>query len=220
MTQHRKPIIWCIGGIDPSSGAGLTQDSKVAHLYGIHSCCIVTANTVQDDESFISLNPTDDKIFLQQFNLLKKSHPPCVIKSGVLATNRQIITLADYLEKHPQVKYICDPVLSSTTGGSCLSDELLELMVIRLLPQAYLFTPNIPEAATFMKDDLIEQESNLSHLAKAISQHFSIDHVLIKGGHVNHQKKIDWFYNHKEQMHLHYQYETQALLIHVAQAVP
>ena len=106
--QISKPVIWCIGGIDPICASGLAADLKAADFFNIQANIIVSANTVQNNTDFISLNAVDDVVFLQQFQIMTLTSTPKVIKTGLITTLKQVDILHDYLKENPEIIYICD----------------------------------------------------------------------------------------------------------------
>ena len=185
MNENRLVVI---GGVDPTGNAGILQDIKVAHYFGIECVAIISANTVQSDQEFISLNPVEDKLFQSQFNCIMDSKLPSVIKSGVLASVNQVEILAQYLRQHPKIKYICDPVMISTSGGVCMEDDIINAIKAKLLPLCYLLTPNLTEAAYLLAHD-DSSSSATKKMAHMLGQKFKPQHVLLKGGHSQASRK-------------------------------
>ena len=114
-----------IGGVDPTTHAGILQDIKVANFFATECTAVITANTVQSDCHFKSLNTVADHVFCEQFDSVVRSHKPQVIKSGVLTSIAQIEILSKYLQAHPEIKYICDPVIGTSSGGKLMGVRLL-----------------------------------------------------------------------------------------------
>ena len=52
MTQ---PVIWCIGGIDSSGGAGVTRDALTLADLHLHACVITTQITVQSNTRMLTV---------------------------------------------------------------------------------------------------------------------------------------------------------------------
>lgn len=170
-----------IGGIDPTGHAGILQDIKVANYFSTKCNAVISANTIQSDHKFVKLNPIDNDIFEQQFNCIMDSCNPCVVKSGVLASIGQIKILASYLKKHPKVKYICDPIIGATSGGTFMYAEVIHELKKELLPLCYLITPNYIEAQSFLATE--EILTNMQEITYALSSQLNIDNILLKGGH-------------------------------------
>ena len=65
-----KQIIWTISGSDCSGGAGIAADIKTAHCLGLEICTLITANTVQNSQQLVAINPVDVEILKQKVDCL------------------------------------------------------------------------------------------------------------------------------------------------------
>jgi hydroxymethylpyrimidine kinase/phosphomethylpyrimidine kinase/thiamine-phosphate diphosphorylase len=176
----RKPIVWTISGSDCSGGAGIAADIKTGHALGVDVCHLITANTVQNSEKLLSVNPIDTDILQQQVNVLIDDKPPSVIKIGLLANIEQVTwlisVLADVKSKYPSLMIVFDPVGQASVGGAF--SQLQREDLTELLALVDVITPNLNEA---------QQLSNLTstkpaELAEQISK-FGVNSVIVKGGH-------------------------------------
>lgn len=203
--ENNKVNLLVIGGIDPTAHAGVLQDIKVANYFKVDCAAVISANTVQNDRDFIALNAVEDAIFYEQFTEIVNSHKPQVIKSGVLASVAQIKMLSKFLQANPQVKYICDPVIATSSGGMLMSADIISVFKQQLLPLCYLLTPNLPEAAILLNDESINQKPyvEIAHTLKSL---YGIQYVLLKGGHalVKNQRSCDYL-TLASQQGVHYQ---------------
>jgi len=176
----KKTIIWTISGSDCSGGAGIAADIKTGHALGVEVCHLITANTVQNSEKLLSVNPVDTQILQQQMNVLIDDKPPSVIKIGLIANIAQInwltSALADVKSKYPCLKVVFDPVGQASVGGAF--SQLQREDLTELLALVDVITPNLSEA---------QQLSNLTsikpaELAIKIAK-LGVNSVIIKGGH-------------------------------------
>lgn len=182
-TKHppNKPIIWTISGSDCSGGAGIAADIKTGHLLGSEVCHLITANTVQNSQSLISVNPVSIDILASQASILLSDKPPKAIKIGLLANEEQVHWLTNLLAEIkvllPTLKVIYDPVGQASVGGkfSTLTTEQLK----PLLAKVDVVTPNVDEAKKLSGDF---QSANAYQLAKEILA-LGVNSVIIKGGH-------------------------------------
>jgi hydroxymethylpyrimidine kinase/phosphomethylpyrimidine kinase/thiamine-phosphate diphosphorylase len=177
---HKKPIVWTISGSDCSGGAGIAADIKTGHALGIEICHLITANTVQNAEKLLSINPVDTEILQQQASVLIDDKPPSVIKIGLLANIEQVnwltSILVDIKIKYPSLLVVFDPVGQASVGGAFSQlqcEDLTQLLVL-----VDVITPNLSEA---------RQLSNLksakpAELAERISK-LGVNSVIVKGGH-------------------------------------
>lgn len=184
---NKKPIIWSISGSDCSGGAGIAADIKTGHGLGVEVCTLITANTVQNSTQFISVNPISVDVLQQQVNVLITDKPPLVIKIGLLATLEQVLWLTTTLKQLkkalPTLIVVYDPVGQASVGGNLNSLSLLDLTP--LLHQIDVITPNLIEAYALVNTSLKVDEKQLSAeiLAEKIYHYFSINSIIIKGGH-------------------------------------
>ena len=56
--SHLAPIILCIGGHDPSGGAGIQADAEAARANGIHAATVVSCLTRQDTQGLRDSGPS------------------------------------------------------------------------------------------------------------------------------------------------------------------
>jgi len=186
-----KPIIWTISGSDCSGGAGIAADIKTGHVFGVEVCHLITANTVQNSEEMLAINPVDVGILEQQFQALLHDKTPKALKVGMLANDEQIQWLITCIKrlKHSNIDLlvILDPVATASAGGvtTTISSEALQ----QLYPHIDVITPNLPEAEKLtgiylgMIDEIAEKFSN-----------FGIKNMVIKGGHSTDYYCIDHAY--------------------------
>ena len=116
MTQ---PVIWCIGGIDSSGGAGVTRDALTLADLHLHACVITTQITVQSNTRMLDSHIVSPSVINEQWLLLENELPPRAIKISAIANDEQALVLCariDSLNK-PKPFIVWDPVLCSTSGG-------------------------------------------------------------------------------------------------------
>lgn len=190
--QSKKPIVWTISGADCSGGAGIAADIKTAHGLQAEICHIITANTVQNSQKLVAVNPVSVDVLAQQAQLLLSDKVPKVIKIGLLATGEQIKWLSEFLAEIKlkfSVKIIFDPVGQASIGGKF--SDLLAADLSPLWPLVDVITPNVMEAKAIAKtstyapsDFLKETQSDLEFLAYSIHE-LGVASVIIKGGHTD-----------------------------------
>jgi len=183
----KKPIIWTISGSDCSGGAGIAADIKTGHALGVEVCHLSTANTVQNSQTLLSVNPVEVSILSQQAQLLLSDKTPSVIKVGLLANIEQVTWLADFLttlkQHNHSIKVVYDPVGYASIGGKLSS--LLAADLKPLLQVVDVITPNSQEAQ-WLADSA---SNNVKILAKCINI-LGVKSVVIKGGHALKEKAL------------------------------
>lgn len=171
-----RPTVLCFSGLDPSGGAGLQADIEAIGQSGAHAAIACTALTVQNSQQVFGFEATSKELLMAQANAVIHDLPITTVKSGMLGTTENIAALADFLQQHPELKYVLDPVLVANSGGS-LGDmpTLVEAFKI-LIPRATLITPNTVELRALAGcDDLEEATAKMFELGAYA--------VLVKGGH-------------------------------------
>jgi len=180
LNTNKKPIVWTISGSDCSGGAGIAADIKTGHALDVEVCHLITANTVQNAEALLSVNPVELNILQQQINALIDDKPPSVIKIGLIANIEQVMwlieTLVDIKAKYPSLQVVYDPVGQASVGGDL--SQLQAENLTALLALIDVVTPNLNEA---------QHLSNLTstkpvELAQQIRR-LGVNSVIVKGGH-------------------------------------
>jgi hydroxymethylpyrimidine kinase/phosphomethylpyrimidine kinase/thiamine-phosphate diphosphorylase len=177
---QNKPIIWTISGSDCSGGAGIAADIKTGHALGVEVCHLITANTVQNSQKLLAVNPVSSEILAQQATLLLEDKTPSVIKIGLLVTIEQVTWLSMFLaqlnSKKTELMVIYDPVGQASVGGKFSSLTVADLLP--LLKHINIITPNAMEAQQLAQST----STGRKKLANIIMQ-YGINSVIIKGGH-------------------------------------
>jgi len=204
----KKPIVWTISGSDCSGGAGIAADIKTGHALGVEVCHLITANTVQNSEKLLAVNPVETQILQQQISVLIEDKPPNVIKIGLLANIEQVnwlaSSLADVKRKYPSLIVVFDPVGQASVGGAFSQlqrEDLFELVAL-----VDVITPNLSEAQQLSK----LTSSKPAELAIKIAK-LGVNSVIIKGGHsdvldsLGVKVSIDYCLHHFEKSTISYQ---------------
>lgn len=142
------PVVLCIGGHDPSGGAGIQADVEAIRAAGAWPCTILSCLTTQNSCGVRQIIPQPTAQILAQCRLILDDSPVVACKIGLLCMPEQAIGLAELLQELPDTPVVLDPVLASGVGDVLASGDLLEALRGTLLPHCTLITPNIPEAQT------------------------------------------------------------------------
>ncbi|MCH1931205.1 thiamine phosphate synthase [Shewanella sp. A25] len=156
-TLRPKPIVWTIAGSDSGGGAGIQADLATIHDLGCHGCSVITTLTAQSSVAVNLVESVTDAMLLSQLSTLASDLPPMAIKIGLIANQRQLLLLADWLSgfirQYPQVPVIVDPVMVASCGDELgddsISTEPLDFMPFRGLIS--LITPNVQELLRLTK---------------------------------------------------------------------
>ncbi|HEX4024225.1 MAG TPA: hydroxymethylpyrimidine/phosphomethylpyrimidine kinase [Steroidobacteraceae bacterium] len=180
-----RPAVLVIAASDSSGGAGLTRDAQTLGELQVALRCAVTAVTVQTDAQLRAIHPVPPQIVQAQIRAAL-DRGVAAIKIGMLGTAATVRAVAESLPPREQVPIVLDPVLASSSGGTLLDLEGVQLLRTLLLPRVSVLTPNIPEAAM-----LLGEIPAAGGRIDTASLHMQLQHllalgpaaVLIKGGH-------------------------------------
>ena len=177
MGRTRRHIL-TIAGFDPSGGAGVLADVKTFEQLKVYGQAVITANTIQSADQFLSVNWVDQQLVLEQLKLILKTTDFDFVKIGLVRDLAQFNELVDLLYQHnPKVKIIWDPVLKASAGFEFHQNLKVDLQ------RVFLMTPNLDEIKAF--GDPVEVASDCN--------------VLLKGGHAEEEKGIDLLYTKGKQ---------------------
>jgi hydroxymethylpyrimidine/phosphomethylpyrimidine kinase len=139
MTAH--PRILCIGGHDPTGGAGIQADIETVTALGGRAFSLVTCLTAQDTHDVAAILPTPPEAFARQAERLLGDIRVDAIKLGIQGSAEIIALVAELLQGFAG-PVVLDPVLAAGGGFDLDGDRIAGLLVEHLLPHASLTTPN------------------------------------------------------------------------------
>jgi hydroxymethylpyrimidine/phosphomethylpyrimidine kinase len=173
-----------IAGSDSGGGAGIQADLKTfqeCHVYGMSA---ITAVTAQNTKGVQGVYPLSASVVLDQLTSINEDLPPQAVKTGMLVNDEIIASVADFASSAGWEKLIVDPVMIAKGGASLLEDKSIETLINRLIPVAYLITPNIPEAEALTGREILNGDD--CRKAAEDLHGMGAKHVVIKGGHQPH----------------------------------
>ncbi|NIP85150.1 MAG: bifunctional hydroxymethylpyrimidine kinase/phosphomethylpyrimidine kinase, partial [Planctomycetales bacterium] len=139
------PIAMTIAGSDPSGGAGLQADLKTFHQHQVYGTSIVTLLTVQNTTSVRAVQVLEPDFVIAQLASVLADFPPAAAKTGALGSAAVIAAIASRASDF-SFPLIVDPVMISKHGARLIDDDAVAVLRQRLLPVAFLVTPNLAEA--------------------------------------------------------------------------
>lgn len=178
--EKRRKCVLVFSGLDPSGGAGISADIEAIGAVGAHALPIVTALTVQDNDTVFAVNPVDVSILAYQAQVLIRKIPVSAVKIGIVGNRENADAIGKIItelrKEWPRLPVVLDTVLGSGHGFA-LADGVPEYAISSLIGLATLVTPNLPEAKRLypLSDDVGMQAKYL--LAQGAGN------VLVKGGH-------------------------------------
>ena len=172
---HRSPIL-CIGGLDPSGGAGLQADIETIAACGGHALPIATCLTAQNTSTVDGISPVNPDFILNQADLLLKDFKISGCKIGVIPNTSIVTAIAEIISHLQGVPIVFDPVISASSGTRFTEVETIEAMKKYLFPHTSVVTPNHFEIA-----ELTQRDRDIETQCEMLCDYGS-EYVLLTGG--------------------------------------
>jgi hydroxymethylpyrimidine/phosphomethylpyrimidine kinase len=176
------PVALTIAGSDPSGGAGIQADLKTFHQFGVYGASVITLLTVQNSTQVASVDPLDAGYVERQLEAVLEDIPPQAAKTGALGSAAVVEAIARQAEQFT-FPLVVDPVMISKHGTPLLDAGARQALIKKLLPCAFVVTPNAPEAAALAGIE-IDSQPAMKEAARRIAA-LGPRAVLIKGGHLS-----------------------------------
>ena len=164
-----------IAGSDPSGGAGIQADLKTFHQFGVYGEAAITLLTVQNTRTVSRVDTLPAELVRQQIDAVISDIPPGAAKTGALGSAAMVEMVAELARSFP-FPLVVDPVMISKHGARLISPDAEDALRQKLLPSAFLLTPNIPEA------EALTGFADMERAGKRLLD-LGCRAVLIKGGH-------------------------------------
>ena len=194
MKPNSKVLI--IAGSDSSGGAGIQADIKTITALGSYAMTAITAITAQNTTGVKSIVSIPPKEILNQILFTAKDIKPDAIKIGMLHSVGIIKSVIKSLSKIKINKIILDPVMVAKGGARLINNESIYILKKKLLKKVTLITPNIPEAEILTNTKINSKNDMI--IAGNLLLNLGAKNVLIKGGHLSSDIKLDILVNKKE----------------------
>ncbi len=176
-----KPVALTIAGSDPSGGAGIQADLKTFHQFGVYGEAVITLLTVQNTVGVSRVECMPPDLVTEQIRAVIADIPPGAAKTGALG-NGEIIEAVAQVAADFRFPLVVDPVMVSKHGAALLAPDSIEILKMRLLPRAFLVTPNLEEAGILTGME-VRDVSAMRDASRKIAA-MGPQAVLVKGGHL------------------------------------
>ncbi|OFW32441.1 MAG: bifunctional hydroxymethylpyrimidine kinase/phosphomethylpyrimidine kinase [Candidatus Aquicultor primus] len=193
MVMMELKKVLAIGGSDPSGGAGIQADMIALMECAAYPYTAITAVTAQNSTGVVAFEVLCSSIVRSQVDAIIADTGIDGIKTGMLGSSENIMEAARIIGERPDIKSVIDPVTRASDGRLLTSEAATAVLKKRLLPKAFMVTPNIHEAA-LLSGVSIKSEDDLLQAA-AIIKDTGVGWVLIKGGHFSGPVSTDLLYD-------------------------
>lgn len=176
------PIALSIAGSDSGGGAGIQADLLTFAANGVFGTTAITCLTAQNPDGVTGIEAMPADFVREQIEQVHRYFSIGAIKTGMLFNEEIITAVSGFLEDHPDIPVVVDPVMVATSGAVLLHESAISALQLKLLPRADIITPNLDEAAVLLGSrptTVPEMEQAAVRLATTIGVP-----VLLKGGHL------------------------------------
>jgi hydroxymethylpyrimidine/phosphomethylpyrimidine kinase len=185
-----------IAGSDSGAGAGIQADLKTFAAHGVYGTSAITAVTAQNTLGVTMFEAVSADLVTAQIEAVVSDIGAHAAKTGMLANAAIVEAVAAAVRDLDVPLLVVDPVMIAKSGDRLIDDEAVGSLKTELLRQAYLVTPNIPEAEA-LSGIAIRTDKDRHEAARRIAE-MGASAVLIKGGHYPTDDIVDLLYEHGE----------------------
>jgi len=185
-----------IAGSDSGAGAGIQADLKTFAAHGVYGTSALTAITAQNTRGVLSFDAVSPELVRQQIEAVMSDLGVDAAKTGMLPSAVVVEAVASAIADFDIPFLVVDPVMLAKSGDGLADDDAVVAMRASLLPQAFVVTPNIPEAERLSAmtiatdDDRKEAARRIHALGPSL--------VVIKGGHFASSDIVDLLYDGRD----------------------
>ncbi len=184
-----------IAGSDSGGGAGIQADLKTFHSFDIFGMSVLTAITAQNTLGVTAIHEVPPNMVAAQLDAVLDDIGVDAVKTGMVSNGPIIETIVDRVHAHEIEQLVVDPVMVAASGDRLLEEDAERTLVERLLPAAYIVTPNVFEAQ-IMSNMQIANVEDAKHAAEDIWKK-GPEYVLLKGGHLEVEDALDILFDGK-----------------------
>ena len=180
-----------IAGSDSSGGAGIQADLKTFAALGVYGASAITALTAQNTTGVTGIHAVPAAFVTAQIDAVFSDLEVGAVKIGMVAQAASIDAIASALARWKPRHVVLDPVMAATSGDRLLAAEAVAALRTKLMPLASVMTPNLPEAAALLDEQVAQTEAEIESQGRRLLS-LGCRAVLIKGGHGEGAESIDY----------------------------
>jgi hydroxymethylpyrimidine/phosphomethylpyrimidine kinase len=185
------PIALTIAGSDSSGGAGIQADLKTFAAFGVYGASVITALTAQNTKGVTGIHQVPAAFVTAQIDAVFDDLDVKAVKIGMVSERAVIEAIVAGFKRWSPRHVVLDPVMVATSGDRLLAPDAIEALITRLIPRALVITPNLPEAAALLDEQIASSESQIESQGKRLLA-MGASAVLIKGGHGKGAESVDY----------------------------
>ena len=192
-SQAGPRVALTIAGTDSGGGAGIAADLRTFAAHGVFGTLVVTAVTAQDTLGVHAIVPVGVPGVTAQLDAVLGDLRPRASKTGMLASPGIVELVAERASAGDLPLLVVDPVLVASSGDPLFVGTDVATAYRRLVENATVVTPNLPEAALLTGSEVADLDA-MHDAARAIHG-FGAGLVIVKGGHRRDEESIDVAYD-------------------------
>jgi hydroxymethylpyrimidine/phosphomethylpyrimidine kinase len=182
--------VLAIAGSDSGGGAGIQADVKTVTALGGYAATAITALTAQNTLGVAGILAVPPAFVTRQIEVVLQDIGADAVKTGMLGDAAVIEAVAEALQRSAEgVPVVVDPVMVAKGGARLLQSGAVDVLTRRLLPQATVITPNLPEAEALLGEAIPDVAA--MHRAASMLLTLGVPAVLLKGGHLPGDTVVD-----------------------------
>jgi len=160
---------------------------------------VITALTAQNTIGVQAIREIPASFVAAQIDSVLSDIGADAIKTGMLANQEIIEVVSRKIKLYKVKKVVVDPVMVSKSGASLLRKDAQETLIKKMIPIAWVVTPNLMEASVLTGLKV----SSLEGMKKAAHRIYKLGakHVVVKGGHLR-GMAVDLLYDGKHFMEM------------------
>jgi hydroxymethylpyrimidine/phosphomethylpyrimidine kinase len=193
MTENTVPRVLTIAGSDSGGGAGIEADLKTFTALQTFGMAAITSVTAQNTVGVTGVHDLPPDFVAEQIDDVAQDIGVDAAKTGMLSNAAIAEAVADSVARNKIEKLVVDPVMVAKSGDPLLQESAQIALRERILPLAYVVTPNVPEAEV-LAGIHIENSDDVKEAAQKIHD-LGSRYVLLKGGHMAGEEAVDYLFD-------------------------
>ena len=193
MPDTAIPCVLTIAGSDSGGGAGIQADLKTFTALRVFGMAAITSVTAQNTVGVTGVHDLPPEFVAEQIDDVARDIGVDAAKTGMLSSAAIVEAVADSVARNSITRLVVDPVMVAKSGDPLLQESARQAMRKRILPLAWLVTPNVPEAEV-LAGVRITGPQQVEQAARNIHR-LGARYVLLKGGHMEGENAVDYLYD-------------------------